>query len=463
MVIEVTTHELLSEFLRRTGRGLPGDCGENRGCGKCSVELLTGLWESGGKILRAPCSAAPCVTKLKSCIGSIEVPEPSSAAPKVSADWGHVPAPLPRNEIPVIAVDMGTTTLAAVRIEKGRIAASETALNGQCAFGDNVMTRIARACGAFGELRAALLDSIGLLLEKLEVRSAGRIAVAGNTAMCCFLHGVDPAPIGTAPFAAPQVLFPERKELWHGLPVFTVPCITGLLGGDIAAGLHESPLSEGELFIDLGTNCEMVFRTRSGLVGTSAAAGPAVEGCGISCGSRALPGAVDHWRGPGNFSVIGGVPPRSLCGSGLLDFLAAARRSGILSAAGRFTSGASLFEIAPQLTVTEGDVAELLKAKAAVSSAVAALEKHTGSAVRRLKLAGGFSRYMDPDSARRIGMIPDPPLLSCGNLSLAGAARLACEPDLLSEMTVPPGKLREVHLNDIPGFPELFTAALKLP
>lgn len=463
MVIEVTTHEILSEFLRRTGRGLPGDCGENRGCGKCSVELLSGLWESGGKLLRAPCSAVPCVTKLKSCIGSIEVPEIPSGAPKVSADWDHVSAPLPRNEAPVIAVDMGTTTLAAVRIEEGRITASETALNGQCAFGDNVMTRIARSGEEFGELRAALRDSVGTLLEKLGVESARRIAAAGNTTMCCFLHGVDPAPIGTAPFAAPQVLFPERNDLWHGLPVHTVPCITGLLGGDIAAGLHECSLETGDLFIDLGTNCEMVFRTPEGLVGTSAAAGPAFEGCGVSCGSRALPGAVDHWRGPGKFSVIGGVPPRSLCGSGLLDFLAEARQSGLLNAAGRFNSGAPLFEIAPQLAVSEEDIAELLKAKAAVASAITALEKHTGFAPRRLKLAGGFSRYMDIGSARKTGMIPDLPTLSCGNLSLAGAARLACAPELLPEMEFTPGRLREVHLNDIPGFPELFTAALKLP
>ena len=379
MIIEVTTNEILSEFLRRTGRGLPGDCGKNRGCGKCSVRLLSGLWVSGGKLLRAPCAAVPCVTRLESCIGSVEVPEQASPAPKVSADWDHA-APLPRNEAPVIAVDMGTTTLAAVRIEAGRITASETALNGQCSFGDNVMTRIARSGEAFDELRRALLDSISTLLEKLEIESARRIAVAGNTAMCCFLHGVDPAPIGAAPFAAPQVLFPERKDLWHGLPVWTVPCITGLLGGDIAGGLHECPLDAGDLFIDLGTNCEMVFRTPQGLVGTSAAAGPAFEGCGISCGSRAVPGAVDYWRGPGKFSVIGGGAPRSLCGSGLLDFLAAARRSGILSAAGRFTSGTSSFEIAPGVTVTEGDVAELLKAKAAVSAAVAALEKHTGFA-----------------------------------------------------------------------------------
>ena len=158
MVIEVTTHEILSEFLRRTGRGLPGDCGENRGCGKCSLRLLSGLWESGGKILRAPCSAVPCVTKLKSCIGSIEVPETASGAPKVSADWDHAAATLPRNEGPVIAVDMGTTTLAAVRIEEGRVTASATALNGQCAFGDNVMTRIARSGESFDELRKALPD-----------------------------------------------------------------------------------------------------------------------------------------------------------------------------------------------------------------------------------------------------------------------------------------------------------------
>ena len=464
MIIEVTSRELLAEFLRRSGRPFPGDCGGSRGCGKCTVKLLSGIWESGGKLLTAPCPAVPCVTRLKSCIGAVEIPETPPEVPEVVSLWEHTSRELPDSP-PVIAVDIGTTTLAAVRLEGGRITGQAASFNGQCVFGDNVMTRIARAGtpASFGELRKALLDSVGGLLKELDWGSCRRIAVAGNTVMSCFLHGVDPSPIGVAPFSAPEVRFPERRDLWGDIPVFTVPCLTGLLGGDIAAGLHEAPLEEGEMFIDLGTNCEIVFRTAGGLFGSSAAAGPAFEGAGITCGSRAAAGAVDHWYGAGRYSVIGGGPARFVCGSGLLDILAVERASGALNAAGRFVSGASRMAVAPGVTVSEKDIAELLKAKAAVGSAVKALELYAGSPVRQLKLAGGFSRRLDPGSARRIGLLPDLPAVFCGNLSLAGAARLAADPSCLPEMAAPGNELREVHLNDLPGFAGLFTRALRLP
>ena len=256
--------------------------------------------------------------------------------------------------------------------------------------------------------------------------------------------------------------FPERCDLWGNVPVTTVPSLTGLLGGDITGGLWESPLEEGEMLLDLGTNCEMVFCTGSGLVGTSAAAGPAFEGAGISCGSRAVAGAIDRYAADG-FTVIGGSSPRSICGSGLVDFLAVERRKGTLNRFGRFTSGAALFEIAPGVSVTEEDIAELLKAKAAVSAAVRSLERHCGAKVKKLKLAGGFSRYLNLDSARAIGLLPPLPATLCGNLSLAGAARCAVSPGEGEQMAETAEKIRELHLNDVPGFEEDFVSGLLLP
>ena len=461
MIIEVKTREILSDLLRRTGKGMKSDCTLHKGCGKCRVKLLSGLWESGGKLLPAPASAVACVTHLKSCIGTIELPEEEVSPPLAAETWNHVPE-LPQIAEPVIAVDMGTTTIAAARIEKGSIVKSVSAFNRQIPFGDNVMSRIASSKENFTPLRNALLETIHELLEELDYKSVERIGVAGNTVMNCFLHGIPPFSIGFYPFKAPQLLFPERGDLWENKRVLTLPSLTGLLGGDITGGLYESILEEGEMLIDLGTNCEIIYRSSSGFYGTSAAAGPAFEGAGISCGSRAAAGAVDHYFADGGFSVIGGGTPQGICGSALVDFLAVERGKGTLDRFGRLTSGAKSVELAPGITITEEDIAELLKAKAAVSAAIKTLEQYCKEPLRRLKIAGGFARYLDPESARKIGLLPPCPALICGNLSLAGAAHCAATPEILEEMAGLSKKIREIHLNECPGFEANFTAGLLL-
>ena len=462
MIITVDTCETITEFLLRTGRGLPSACALKRGCGKCRVKLLSGVWECDGKICRPPCEAIACRTRLKSCVGTIEVPDNEENKTAVLQSW-EKSFSLPCSDVPVIALDLGSTTIAGVRIEKGVIVKSAGCLNGQCAFGDNVISRIERAEKHFSEVRQALLDSCLQVLEELEYKSVSRIGLAGNTVMSCFCHGIDPAPIGVYPFKAPCLVFPERRDLFEDKSVVTVPCMTGFLGGDITGGLCTFPLEEGELFLDLGTNCEMVFRTVEGLFGTSAAAGPAFEGAGITAGSRAVPGAVVHYEGEGKYTVLGGREAKSICGSGVIDFLAVERERGALDKFGRFTSGASGMELAPGVTLFENDLAEVLKAKAAVYSGICALEKETGCRVTKIKLAGGFSRFLNIENARKTGLLPFAETAICGNTSLAGAARAAVSPETLTEMenTIP--QIHEIHLNDLPCFTDLFTQALLLP
>lgn len=462
MIIEVKSRETVSDFLQRTGRRTAVGCSLHKGCGKCQIKLLSGVWESDGKILFPPASAAACVTKLKSTIGTIEIPDEIPVLPQTFEEWSS-PRPLPSSDAPVIAVDIGTTTLAAVRIEKGKICQHVSSFNGQCVCGDNIISRIALGEKEYPRLQRLLTDSVGALLEELDRKSVKCIGIAGNTVMSCFLHGISPAVTGVYPFKAAQKIFPERRDLWGNTPVFTLPALTGLIGGDLTGALYEHPLEEGEMLLDLGTNCEILFAAGEGLIGTSAAAGPAFEGAGISSGSRAVPGAIEHYEGPGRFRVIGGVPPRSICGSGLTDLLARSRAAGLLSSSGRFTVPQKHLELAEGVTVTEEDIAELLKAKAAVASAVKALEQYSRTPVRKLKLAGGFARSLDLNAARQIGLLPDVETECCGNLSLAGAARAALEPEALEEMAHLAEKIREVHLNELPGYEDLFTASLRLP
>jgi uncharacterized 2Fe-2S/4Fe-4S cluster protein (DUF4445 family) len=462
MIIEIKTHETIAEFFRRKGVVPAADCGGHAGCGKCRVELLSGIWKSCGRIVEAPAAAIPCVTRLERGPGMVRLPDQEIRHIQIAGEWFHTP-PLPVIAEPVIAVDAGTTTLAAVRIEKGIPVRRAGAFNGQCICGDNIITRIARQEKDFPLLRRLLLDSIASLLEELDFQSALRIGFAGNTAMNCFLHGIRPNSIGIYPFQAPQTFFPERTDLWGDRPVFTAPSLTGLLGGDITGALFESPLEEGEMLLDLGTNCEIVFCTDGSLYGTSAAAGPAFEGAGITAGSRAVNGAIDHWYGKKNYSVIGGGAASSVCGSALVDLLASARSSGLLTEFGRFTSDASAFELAPGVAVSEKDIAELLKAKAAVASAVCAVEQYCGTKVKKLLLAGGFSQGLDIDSAKKCGLLPDVETKICGNLSLAGAARVALTPEKTLQMAAVKEKIRELHLNEIPGYEELFMRNLRLP
>ncbi len=373
---------------------------------------------------------------------------------------------LPATPDTVVAVDVGTTTLAAIKIRDGAIIASSGAFNPQLRYGDNVLSRIAHvaAPGGLTELQSAILDSLRKLLDELDPTGVDRIAVSGNTVMCCLLHGVDPAMIGVYPFAPPQREFPPRRDLLPPFELLTLPCISGYLGGDITSGLYASRLRPGEMLVDLGTNCEIVFNTGNGFVGTSAAAGPAFEGVGLRCGMRAAPGAIEHYADDG-CRVVGNIAARGICGSAYVDYLAVERAAGRLNEFGRFVSPAETYrEIAPGVGIGENDVEQLLKAKAAIASGISALEGYCGVRADKLVLAGGFAAGLSPDNAVAIGMLPQQrKMLKIGNASLSGAAALASRPELYGELLRLSRLPREIPLAELPGFERRFVSALMLP
>ncbi len=131
---------------------------------------------------------------------------------------------------------------------------------------------------------------------------------------------MDRTPIGALPFTPPLRVFPERRDLVEGIPLLTVPCISGYVGGDLTAGLAETGLRPGEMLIDIGTNCEIILATHRETV-CAAAAGPAFEGAGLSCVCRAGDGAIDHFLDDGAFTLIGGGEPAGLCGSAFIHFI----------------------------------------------------------------------------------------------------------------------------------------------
>jgi uncharacterized 2Fe-2S/4Fe-4S cluster protein (DUF4445 family) len=147
----------------------------------------------------------------------------------------------------------------------------------------------------------------------------------------------------------------------------------------------------------------------------------------------------------------------------VIDFLAVERAKGHLDKFGRFVSGAQRAEIAPGVSLSESDLAEVLKAKAALYSGIRALEETAGFRVKKIKLAGGFSSFLNVENARKTGLLPEVETEICGNTSLAGAALAAVSPETVSAMEQLRLPIRELHLNEVPGFTELFTRGLLLP
>ena len=480
-----TPHDTLHRWnLRCGGKGL---------CGACRITLVQGVFSVAGSLVRAGAfrtEANACQTTLVSATGIIDIPD-SALLPTTGAIATHWQAsPLPDHDAPVIAIDIGTTTLAAARIEHAAIVRTATAFNPQAIFGDNIISRIAHAATPDGQtqLQQAIATALDQLVRELNdgAEPPARLAIAGNTTMTSLLWGIDPTPIGHAPFAPHCRHFPTRTALSLGLrslppdtPILAVPAISAFVGGDLTAGLHETHPDPGDLLIDLGTNCEIILHTGDRILCTAAAAGPAFEGSGITAGRRATPGAIDHLHADLSFSTIGGrLPPDGLCGSAMLDLLAHGRRAGWLDRFGlpipgqlgdhaaHDAHGTPAILVTDGILVTAADIEQLLKAKAAIAAGIRALldaASLTPGDLRRIHLAGGFANYLDLDSARAIGMLPPGvPCVIVGNTSLAGAARLACRPQLLHTLDQLADTPTEIPLNDIPSFEQHYIDALTL-
>lgn len=385
-----------------------------------------------------------------------------------------------------LAFDLGTTTVVAtlLDLETGTPAAVASTLNRQQPFGGDVITRIS-ATMLDGEALSRLQSAAGSTLAELadEVcQEAGvdpahvyEVALAGNATMTALVLGIDPEPLGVAPFVMSTAAFPGVAAADLGLkvhpraPAYVFPSLGAYVGGDIVAGMLASGLDRDKrlrLFVDVGTNCEIVLSDGHRIVSTAAPAGPAFEGGAIRCGMRAADGAIEtialHPDGPPaegapvvELGVIGStdeapLTPRGLCGSGLVDAVAELVRVGLLDSTGRFVPDADVASIAPALAdrmgrigeervfvlagslpdavvLSQRDVRELQFAKAAISTGWSLLLDEMGVApsdVQQVLLAGSFGSYLSPAAAVRIGLVPSLPVLrivSAGNVAGEGA------------------------------------------
>ncbi len=420
-----------------------------------------------------------------------------------------------------LAIDIGTTTVCArlIDIHDCRAAGRDIAActgpeasdyNGQIGFGDDVISRImyARKPDGLKKLQDAVVGTInGLirdLLAEAHVRpeSVSHLVCAGNTTMTHLLLGLDPAHIMLAPYTPVAGFFPQVRardltiELNDFAPVYIFPCVASYVGGDIVAGVLASGIFQADdvtLFIDVGTNGEIVVGNREWLTCTSCSAGPAFEGGGIEFGMRAGRGAIEQARiNPVTFEpmllTIGRTPPMGICGSGLIDLVAELFLAGLVDQNGRLDRdtksarvrmGKSGWEyvvcyaedggIGRDIVLTEADLDNLLRAKAAVYAGCATLLRSVGldfSAVGRIIIAGAFGHYLDVERAQTIGLLPDasPDTFTfIGNGSLLGARLFSLSKEMAAEADHIARNMTNIELADNAAFIDEYTAALFIP
>jgi uncharacterized 2Fe-2S/4Fe-4S cluster protein (DUF4445 family) len=388
-----------------------------------------------------------------------------------------------------VAVDLGTTTLVAqlLDLRTGHVLAVRTALNAQAQHGADIMSRVdfAVAGGGQGRLTQIIREQIGELIEELlqtsrrDAAELRHVVVVGNTVMHHLFCGVTVEPLSHHPFEPGDdgLRIFRGPELGWGFTMSAVhflPCLGGFVGGDILAGvlatkLHESAELVG--LVDLGTNGEIVIGNRERMLCASTAAGPAFEGARISMGMRAATGAISEVslrEGRLHSHVLGHGTPRGICGSGLVDAVAASLELGWINAAGKLANGRSL-ALTPPVELTQGDVRELQLAKGAIAAGIRLLVEQWGARledVTRLYLAGAFGNYINRGSARRIGLLPFGPekVVASGNTALLGA-KLA-----LFSLHAGGGahaelrrKVSHVSLNEDPRFHEVYVEEMGFP
>jgi len=467
----------LLEAAGRAGIILNTTCGGKGICGKCAVTL-----EPGQKQVLA------CQYRVESDL-TVTIPVSSRFFEQQILTEGTTPQrritpDIYENHVATgaavilgVAVDIGTTTVVAklLDMKDGRRLATESALNPQSRHGDDVVTRISYAGTdeKLTELHNLIIgcvnDLIARLCKKASVRQDDiyETCVVGNTTMGHLFLKFPVEQLGLAPYKAYSLDAHDVPVSRVGLNmnpagnIHTVENIAGYVGADTTAVALATGIDSAEqvtLAVDIGTNGELVLAAGGRLYAASCAAGPALEGARITCGSRAVQGAIQgiiQNSADIELDVIGDVPAVSICGSGLIDAVAVLLDLGVIDKTGRFTDPGNLaaaiasrvfyyndqpaFMLArgggdmPDVFVTQADIREFQLSKGAIRAGIKILQKRVGlkdTEIDRILLAGAFGNYIRAESALRSGLLPE---LPCERLHFVGnAAAVGAEMLLLS-------------------------------
>lgn len=422
-----------------------------------------------------------------------------------------------------VAVDVGSTTVAGhlLDLTSGEVLASAGVMNPQIRFGEDLMSRVSYVMMNPGGdrdltsvIRRALDDLVGTLVERAGVGRDAilEIVLVGNPIMHHVLLGIDPTPLGAAPFvlATDEAVVGPASEIEINAPSATFyvgPCIAGHVGADTAAAILAEGPHRGDamqLLIDVGTNAEIVLGDRQRQFAASSPTGPAFEGAQLSSGQRATAGAIERVRidtetleprfrvigvpmwsdEPGFTEAVADVPVTGVCGSGIIEVIAEMYLASIVTADGVIrgelasrtprivaddrTWSYVLYERGEtRLLITQNDVRAIQLAKAALRAGIDLLVEHAGNpAVGDIRLAGAFGAHIDPVHAMVLGLVPDCPVQgvrSVGNAAGAGAARALLSRTERREMESAVRHVTKIETATEPRFQELFVGAMAFP
>lgn len=411
-----------------------------------------------------------------------------------------------------IALDIGTTTLVMylVDLESGEILNSVSEYNPQIKFGEDIINRIVYSTkvGGLKKLREVIIDSINSLIWQLllnshiDADSIVSMMVSGNATMMHLFYGVSPKYIREEPYVTVANRFPDSTAEKVGIKhiknaiVYSVKGVASYLGGDITAGVLATDIAEQKeltLFLDLGTNGELVVGNSEWLMGCSCSAGPAFEGGGVNCGIRAIDGAIEKvWIDQRTYKckveVIGGGKPRGICGSGLIDVIGEMYLKGVIDRKGKFNRDignkylrcvdkdcqyiivkAEDSATGKDIYISEVDIDNLMRAKAAIYAGIKTLLEEVDLSVYdldRIYIAGGLGKHLNIQNAVVIGMLPDINIdkyYFLGNTSITGAYLSLLSEDKYKKCLEIADKITYIELSVNMKFMDRYVAGLFLP
>ncbi|OQY58499.1 MAG: ferredoxin [Desulfobacteraceae bacterium 4572_88] len=411
-----------------------------------------------------------------------------------------------------IAMDIGTTTIYGQLIDlgTGNVLAQAGDFNAQISYGEDVITRImyAEKPGGLEKLQEVVIKTVNSVIRKIIRRAkidrdeVSTITLAGNTTMTQLMLKVNPRYIRRAPYVPASTMYPPISAVSLGMDLgehvtaLVYPQVSSYVGGDIVAGVMGSGMYRSEaltLFIDIGTNAEIVIGNKDWLACAACSAGPAFEGGGIQFGMRAAKGAIEDFSidpftlEPMNMT-IGNVRVKGICGSGLIIMVATLFEMGVIDSLGKFdrdldtprirkTDGVWEYVLAwkdetqidRDVVLTEVDIENLIRAKGAIYSGCQTLLEEVGMSIHdieRIILAGGFGSYVDLEKATVIGLLPeiDPDKVTfIGNGSLMGAKMSSLSNHIRHDVVEVTRKMTNFELSETPSYMNNYVAALFLP
>ena len=408
-----------------------------------------------------------------------------------------------------IAIDIGTTTVVVylVDLTDGRLVDVASIYNSQIRFGDDVITRIVNATehNEMAAIHRAIISDINELItvllsnHDLDSGAIDCIVASGNTTMIHFLLDLDPSAIREEPYIPTANIFPISYagelciKVKRNVPVYSFPCISSYVGGDIVAGVLATKMHKSEdltIFIDIGTNGEIVLGNSEWLMSAACSAGPCFEGSGIKHGMRATEGAIENIKiDPDTFNVeikvIGGdiIKPVGICGSGMIDAIAEMFLTGILNQKGKLQKDVSdrvregedglefVFHYGEDkdIVLAETDVENIIRAKAAIYAGFATLLNEVGFTfddVQKIYIAGGFGRFLDIEKAIILGMLPEMPKEKfeyMGNTSATGAYLCLLSRKLRAEAESISKQMTSIELSVSNSFMDEYVSGMFIP